>query len=61
MGRVPLHRVSQRGRSVMVESSLAIAQLLVDYGTKVDDADNAKSTFAVRSAWPGQSNGSASA
>jgi Ankyrin repeats (3 copies) len=38
--RVPLHRVSLGGQVVMMESSLEIARLLVNYGAKVNVTDD---------------------
>jgi ankyrin repeat protein len=38
-GRAPLHRVSQGGHIVMVESSLEIARLLVNRGVDVNAID----------------------
>ena len=40
LGRTPLHRVSQGGKLVMVESSLEIARLLVISGADVNVTDN---------------------
>src|SRR6266436_1101128 len=40
LGRVPLHRVSQGGQLVMVESSLEITRLLVNYGAKANVTDD---------------------
>src|SRR5229473_312817 len=40
VGRVPLHRVSQGGELVMVESSLEIARLLVNCGANVNATDD---------------------
>jgi hypothetical protein len=42
--RVPLHRVSQGGQLVMVESSLEIARLLMNAGAKVNVTDNVGET-----------------
>ena len=44
LGRAPLHRVSQGGQLVMVESSLEIARLLINSGGNVNVADNAGNT-----------------
>ena len=44
VGRTPLHRVSQGGQLVMVESSLEIARLLVNSGANVNVTDNEGST-----------------
>ncbi len=40
LGRVPLHRVSQGGQLVTLESSLEIARLLVNCGAKANVTDN---------------------
>ena len=40
LGKIPLHRVSQGGHLVMVESSLEIARLLVSHGADVNATDN---------------------
>jgi ankyrin repeat protein len=40
LGRVPLHRVSQGGQSVMAKSSLEITKLLLNSGTDVNVADD---------------------
>jgi hypothetical protein len=40
VGRVPLHRVSQGGQLIMVESSLSIARLLVKFGADVNVTDD---------------------
>ena len=40
LGKAPLHRVSQGGQLVMVESSLEIARLLVNSGANVDITDD---------------------
>ena len=42
--RVPLHRVSQCGQLVMMESSLEIARLLVNSGANVNAADDEGTT-----------------
>src|SRR5216684_6123979 len=44
LDRVPLHRVSQGGQLVVVESSLEIARLLVNTGAKVNVTDNVGGT-----------------
>ena len=52
VGRVPLHRASQGGQQVMVESSLEIARLLVNSGANVnvpDDEDETPLHAAARS------------
>ena len=40
LGRAPLHRVSQGGQVIMVESSLEIARVLMNSGANVNIADN---------------------
>ena len=40
LGRAPLHRISQGGQLVMMESSLKIARLLLNSGADVSVTDN---------------------
>jgi ankyrin repeat protein len=46
--RAPLHRVSQGGQLVMLESSLEIARLLVNSGANVNATDNERLDSTTR-------------
>jgi ankyrin repeat protein len=48
--RVPLHRISQGGQVVMMESSLEIGRLLVNYGAKVNVTDNVEGDTPLHAA-----------